>query len=68
MERNFKGLVAVVFSLGITCSIYTVLSNVHSQSAQAAIVNIKPGGGPRMPILGATGTSRLKTFDNVQIN
>jgi len=76
MERSFKGLVAVVFSLGITFSIYPELSNTRSQSTQTyaiaqtySIANTKPGGGLRMPISdGSTGTSRLTNFDNSQIN
>ncbi len=70
MERNFRGLVAALFSIGLVCTSYSIPLKTYSQSQQKyTIANTKPGGGPRLPIEGSsTGISKLTSLDNTQIN
>lgn len=71
MKIVFKGLLTVAFSLGLTCSAYSIQTSTYSQSQQPYLIantkpkNTKPGGDPRMQIPEA---SRLTNLDNTQIS
>ncbi|MDX2257127.1 MAG: hypothetical protein NW214_16570 [Pseudanabaenaceae cyanobacterium bins.39] len=70
MNIRFKSLVVVASILGFAGSAYTISIHIRGQSQQAyTVANTKPGGGPRLPILGGlNGTSRLVDIDNIQAN